>query len=245
MKMRSTALLDYKACPQKGYYKYNLGLRAKGDGKKSADLAFGTMIHEAVRAEHLGESGEELINTFALPPHKYKTKETAKVLLKEFKKTIDGVLEIDLSEKPFSFDVGKHKWIGRFDIVGKLKSSKYILEIKTSNPFYFMTKPNDQLMAYYIGGMLSYGVDGICLVSFDVMKLSVTIQPVRYSQKEVGNWLVETARFLDILEEGNFYKNSTACNNFGRRCEYHSLCASEIPPEKLFETDENLVNMKW
>lgn len=255
MILRSTQLKTAKQCVAKSYYRYHLGLRRKGNGK-SVDLGYGTLVHEAV--EKLLTEGYEEASRFIDETEFYgsgaKTKGTARILLNLFRMKFKD--EFITSEQYFKIFLSEEvTLIGKFDFIAKGGFGLYVGELKTTQPYYLMTKPDDQFISYFLAAKEIFtDVQQVVLYNLDPSELNLTLSLITYSDSEIAEWIKETLAFAfyyqKCVEEGMIVRSPGACLDYGYRCEYHELCsASPAIRKKLLEhafvVDEEQKNLSW
>lgn len=256
MILRSSMVKDIKNCPARAAYKYELGIVpiAKGKGKRN-DLDFGKLVHEMIETFHLEsyDKALEKIDSFDLSETKRKNKGVAKILLQKYvQKT---TVEIIALEKSFNFKIGSHTWQGRFDGIGLFNGALWVIEHKTTNPFYLQFKPNDQFLAYWLGSRVYYpDVAGILINNLDCDKLEVNIIPVTFNDVERDEWIDEmkitAENYKRCKTKGIFPRNEQACFMFNSQCPYLPLCREPEGPREMiqsrcYEVNEKLKNLAW
>jgi len=232
MLIRSSVLAEFKLCPARAHYAYDLGLVRKG-AKPSPDLIFGKAIHKAVEVFHKTGSLDEALQAlkdFTFPPHKDKTFERAQILVTMY---VQGnPLNIVEPEKDFSFKIGRHTWKGRFDGIAEVNGALYVAEHKTTKPFYLQTKPNDQFISYWAGAKITNkDVQGVIINNFDVERCEVRRILVSFSWEEFERWREETKMVLSFYQlcktRKTFPKVPSSCLAYSRECPYRILCNAE------------------
>jgi hypothetical protein len=255
MIFRSSQFATFKQCPRRAYYKYELGLRKKHDGK-NIHLEFGKMLHEAIEAFHRNdaiEAGLEVINEWELPFDKVKNHHVGRSLLMQYAR--NNTIEVVSYEREFSFSIGNHTWKGRFDNIGIYNGKRFVGEYKTTNPRYLQAKPNDQFISYWAGAMIFYNdIAGIALTNLDPTKVQVSRSFINFSRSEFEEWINETkmvcAYFSRCKGKGDFPRHPQACQSFGRLCPYHELCSEpEVTRQafidRFYTVDEEAKNLSW
>lgn len=256
MILRSSVLTEFKTCPAKCFYKYELGLVPLSQGQRN-DLAFGKLIHESIETFHETsslDSAMDYIRDKDIRETKAKNKQTAKSLIKSY--VIDNPVEMEEVEYEFSFPIGDYTWQGRLDGKGKYRGGKWVVEHKTTNPFYLNLKPNDQLISYLIGAEETFdeNIDGILVTNLDCDTLKVTYYPVTFNEEEKLEWKEETRLIADVYEtyksRGMFPRNPSSCMAYNRLCPYHVLCSEPEGSrtnimERCFETNKEVKNLEW
>lgn len=257
MILRSTFIGDAKSCPKRAFYRYEKGLYVKTD-KVNPDLFFGTVIDQLVETYHLEgfEVAEDQLNSIRdWPDHPKKTYQTAKMLLVAYAKNKIPMTYVK-PQQSFSFDLGEHVWIGRYDGVGEKNGKLWLIEHKTTKPLFLVTKPNDQFISYFIAGRIHYGPDleGMVINSFDVETKDVKRIFIHYTDEEVDAWKEETKIWADNYERYRemdcFPKNPSSCYQYGRNCEFRDLCETSpkmarILESSLYSVNDKLKNMAW
>lgn len=258
MILRSSLVHDFKQCPAKVCYKYEMGLtpiRTGATGQTKNDLEFGRLIHEAIEKFHLTDLSTALdyINQNSIVETKRKNLRTAKALIKAYATSTS--LEMESLEKDFTFKVGSHTWKGRFDGTGFFQGKRWVAEHKTTNPFYLLTKPADQFIAYWIGALVHYQeVEGVLINSLDVDKLEVTQYPVTFTWEEKEEWREETKLLAETYKryrtKGVFPRYPGACLSYNSMCPYIPLCSEpegnrQIIMDRCYEVNESMKNLEW
>jgi len=255
MVIRSSVLAEFKLCPRRAHYAYDLGLFRKG-GRPSVDLVFGKAVHKAVEIFHkVGslDSALQALNDFDIPPDRDKNIDRARLLVTMY---VQGKpLTLVESEKDFSFKIGRHVWKGRFDGIADVNGALYVVEHKTTKPFYLQTKPNDQFIAYWGGARITNkDVQGVIINNFDVERCEVRRILVSFSWEEFQRWREETKLVLSFYQRcktsGIFPKSPFACKAYGRECSYRILCTADLETRKriiedFFETNQEAVDLSW
>jgi len=255
-KIRSTSLADGKRCPALYNYRYNLGLRSVGNGQKSVDLSFGSLIHDAseIFINSNLSSALEFIDTQQIPSDGKKTQAVAKALMKIF--SSQNRVKLIVPERNFQFETEDFIFQGRHDGIGSYNDLLYVIEHKTTNPFYLQLKPNDQFIAYYLGAKAKFpDVAGVIINNFDPGRVEVNQHIVSFTDEACERWIEELKVFTKSLQlyssTGIWPKNPSACMMYGRTCEFNVLC--EEPSESIISTimdrcytvDQKLLNLDW
>jgi hypothetical protein len=255
MLVRSTFLGTVKACPCKAYYKHILGLQPIANGTRNT-LPFGRLIHDAIELFHNEtlDKAIKFIEKSDVPETKRKNKNVAKVLLQQYARKSDFFV-MEEPEKEFSYQIGKHTWKGRFDGIGTCNGKRWVIEHKTTIPYYLLFKPNDQFIGYWVGAKRHYGdVAGVILNNLDCDKLVVNKFTIEFNDIEEEEWLEETEAVLDAFQGwykyGVFPRNPGACLLYNTKCSYHPLCSEPessrgLIMNKCFVKNENLINLEW
>jgi hypothetical protein len=236
MIVRSSSFVAYKECERKALFAYEMGLVR--NGSMPIDLLFGSTVHDAI--DLFNKTGDlkdafTLIDSIPWPAHKTKKPTLAQTFLRMYanKKLTQKYI---LSERDFSFSLGPHSWIGRWDGLSVQPDGIYVEENKTTNPRFFRYKPNDQLIAYYKGARVRFGdqVKGVIVNDFDVDRVDIVRRIVRFSPEELENWEAETIFKLDQYEASRTYniwpQRGSACLLYGidHPCSYTTICESPI-----------------
>lgn len=252
---RSTQLKAAKQCIAKSYYRYELGLRRRGNGK-SVDLAFGSLVHNAVE-KYLKEGYEkasEYLDREEFYGSGVKTKGTARILLNLFRMKFHD--EFICSEQYFKIYLTEDfTLIGKFDFMARGSFGTYVGEIKTSQPYYLISKPDDQFISYYMAAREIWPqTQNVILYNLDPSQMELVLTPISFSADEVKEWQEETKAFLsyykNCVESGNIVRSPGACLDYGYRCEYMDLCTTskrirEVLVDNAFEVDEEQKNLAW
>lgn len=253
MIFRSTMVTEAKRCIAKAYYHYELGLKPKGNGV-NPDLFFGKAVHKAIEVALLGslEDGVEYLESLLWPPSRNKSKRVALGLLRQFYHKFD--MKFVSAEQEFTFPIDDDKWKGRYDIIAEQRGKPYVVELKTTNPYYLLTKPNDQFIAYHIGAMKDFGAQGFVLYNLDPNEMDIVKIPITFSEEDVEEWTEEFKLWKEYykkcIEQGIYPRSSGACFDYNRKCEFHELCTSKFSMrEKIMENcyavDEEAKGLNW
>jgi len=251
---RSTMLNDFKQCPAKAAYKYELGITPIQSGQ-SNDLDFGALVHQAIEIYHNHSLDEavSLIESSGMSETRRKNRSTAKALLKTYVST--NPVKMERLESDFTFKIGSHQWKGRFDGIGIYNGGRYVIEHKTTNPQYLILKPNDQFIAYWLGGFIYYqDIQGVLINSLDCDKLQVTRYPITFSKEEKEEWIEEMKAIAETYKryktKGIFPRNPASCFAYNRLCAYYPLCQEpegtrEMVMRKCYQHNSKMKNLEW
>lgn len=231
MLIRSSVLSEIKLCVQRAYYTYELGLVPKR-AKPSVDLIFGSLVHKAIEIYHKEsrEASYAYIKDYVFEETNLKNKRKAVTLLEIYNR--QDPLNLIENEKDFTFKIGKHIWKGRFDGVAEHFSQIYVVEFKTTNPYFLTHKPNDQFVAYWGGGRIFYrNVAGVILVDLDPKSLVVSRSVISFTRDEFLKWREETKLVISYYQRcitaKKFPKTPSACKSYGRNCPFLILCTAQ------------------
>jgi hypothetical protein len=224
-----------KECIQKAHLMYDLGLVRRG--VLSVDLFFGLHLQNSIdiynKTGDLQDGLDYLDSLTSWPTTKKKNITVAKVMLRIYANTDRDRNSRTQSEQEFSFRVGTHEWLGRFDSMLTHTDGLYVEENKTTKPAFFQTKPNDQFISYYIGSLYKFDTtQGVITNVFNLDKRCIDRIYITYMEEEVETWLAETALYLDFYElcteRGIYPKMPSSCLMYGPQyaCPYISLCTS-------------------
>ena len=253
MKIRSSSYDCARRCEKRFYWKYILGLLPNKE--KRNDLYFGSMLHEAVDAIHLGEDYMPIWRSYDISlASKDKNPQTGRVLTKMYAKKPFKMLT---SEKSFEVYIGKHKWHGRFDGITEIDNSLYVVDHKTTRwgtvgKYAMQTKPNNQFISYVLGGRVYFkDIDSLIVNVFNVRDMKIERLYVSFSPDEINNWIEETKLFLSHLvrciNSGHFPK-SNDCKLYGYDCDYKQLCSVSNPKafiDRRFHVEQESIDMSW
>lgn len=229
---RSTCFRDAKRCLRLYYYRYELGLQKVGEGKPSHHLQFGSLVHDSL--EILADEGIEaalrFIDQAEIPPDRVKTPEVAKALVKMYHSR--NQVKVIVPEREFTFQGPNFTWQGRDDGIGSYHDALYVVEHKTTDPWYLQLSPNDQFISYFVGAKVSFpDCQGVIVNNFDPKRVDLHQHIINFSDEAVEDWIEETARFTDLMltcqKDELWPRNESACQMYGRLCEYHILCAEQ------------------
>lgn len=230
MIVRSSQFEAFKFCPRFGHFMYDLGLRLKGDGV-NPDLFFGKVLHKGTELfhNHSLDTALDYLRDLPWPQHATKTLGRANAFLKMY--AAENPVKMLETEKPFTFRVGVHTWKGRWDGVGLYQGDKWVVENKTTIPYFLTLKPNDQMMAYWMGGKVYYqDVKGIFVNNFDIQKMRIIRTPMTIFQQDFDSWLEETKLFLAFItrcQSAGVYPTGASCMRYNSKCIFRKLCRSE------------------
>jgi hypothetical protein len=253
MIFRSSQVSEAKRCVAKAFYKYELGLVKKGE-KVNSDLFFGKAVHKGVELS-LTQSLEDAVDYLEgllWPPGRTKSKQTALCLVRQFYHKFD--YELISSEEYFTFPIDEDVWKGKFDLVAKKDGELTLIELKTTNPYYLVTKPVDQFISYYIGAKEKYGAKQFVLCNLDPNSINVSFTRVRYSDDEISEWMVEFAYWKDFYKkcvtDKIIPRTSGACYDYNRQCEYYDICISNPEIRKkvinnCYDISEAQKELEW
>lgn len=252
---RSTQLKTAKQCIAKSYYRYELGLRRKGNGK-SVDLAFGTLVHASIEKLFLEgyESASRFIDESEFYGKGQKTKGTARILLNLFRMKFSD--EFICSEQYFKIYLSEEvTLVGKFDFMARGAVGTYVGEIKTTQSYYLQPKPDDQFISYFLAAKQIFPeTNFVVLYNLDPGEMNLSLIPVAFSNDEITEWIEETKTFLayykKCIDSGNIVRNPGACLDYGYRCEYHELCTSSRSIrdhfiKNAFVIDEEQKGLSW
>lgn len=216
---------------------YDLGLVLKGGGA-NPDLFFGSAVHKAIELYHKKGKDEavEYLMGLDFPSHGVKCKTNAITLLNMYEASKPPKLLV--AEKNFTFRIGRHEWRGRFDGIAKVNGALYVIEHKTTKPYYLQFKPNDQFISYWMGARVYFSdVAGVLVNSLDPQRLEVNRYLVSFNTDELEQWREETKLLLSFYSlcstKGVFPKTPSACKAFGRDCPYLPLCKADSSQKQL------------
>ena len=237
MIVRSSFLSEMKLCIARAHFMYDLGLVRTG-GSPNPDLFFGSAMHKAIEIFHKQGLREAKIhlNELVFPPHGKKTLGCAISLIEIYAASKPPKLLV--AEKDFTYKIGHHEWKGRFDGIAKVNNSLYVVEHKTTNPFYLLMKPNDQFISYWAGARIYFDdVAGVLINSLDPARREVNRYLITFSVEELEEWREETKLLLSFYSlcktKGAFPKTPSACKAFSRDCPYLPICTATSGQKQL------------
>jgi hypothetical protein len=235
----SSTIESFLKCPAYLYWHYIEKIQKKPEEGKKPNLAtnFGTLVHKALEIyaneaslksalDFLDEQSSRFQNGT------FKNIDVAKVLVR---KEVHNLEEYDLiePEKDFSFQIGNHFWIGRFDLVAKKNNLIYIIDYKTTGDNNFQIRPNNQILSYFVGAKKVFKENEIGGIIIHLLKANTQeiqnylIQP---TFDEIEEWKDDTIFTLNNIEKcittGIFPKIPYNCHQYNRACEYLPLCQS-------------------
>jgi len=230
MILRSTFVHVAQRCVREAYYAYHLGLRTSRGGV-NVDIFFGSAVHGAIEIA-LRESEHKAIcylDSLLWPPSKKKTKPAAVILLRNFLRKFKH--EVMDTERLFEYDLGRHTWRGKWDLIAKDRGI-VIGEHKTTKPAYLQLKPNTQFIAYYEGAKQEFdSFEKFEVYNLDVESLEVYTHLVNFNQSECDEWREEVQVFADYLDQcfssGMCPKSDGSCRRYEyRTCQFMDLCTA-------------------
>lgn len=250
---RNSQIEAFKFCPRLANFTYDMGLRIKGDSV-NPDLFFGKAIHKGTEFVHKHSLSDalDMLGTLSWPQHKTKTLGRARALIKLY--AVDNPVQIIATERNFQFKIGSHIWKGRFDGVGDYQVERWVVENKTTVPYYLRLKPNDQLISYFIGGKVYYKkLKGVYINNFDVAKVTIHRIPLRVTKEEVDAWLSEIKLVLEHYSRcrtrGSF-PAGPSCIMYNRECVFRKICTIEPSVQstiikKCFTVNQKQKDLDW
>ena len=254
MILRSSQVATFKACPAKAFYTFELGLTPIKKGF-NIDLFFGSALHKAIEIYRLKNAIEatKYVNSLKFQETPRKNKSTLLSLVSQYIR--DNNVEIIEPEKFFSFKVGSHIWKGRFDGICRYNNSLWVEEHKTTNPQYLLLRPNDQFIAYCLGGKVFYHeISGMIINLFNVDKISIEKKFLSFSKDDYEDWIDNmkmTAEFYTRCRHKQIFpENPGACHMYNRPCTYLSICSTSpgnrnMIVKNYFETNDSQRKLEW
>lgn len=248
----NSMLSNYKRCPRYFYHRNVEHLVASGETfELDYKAQFGVACHNAWD-EWFGNKGEEAMNnaflTHWLPfegkdPRGIRSVERGLAMLDKYRKLYpieSDPFKIRHIEVGFSCVLGDFIYCGRMDKVAEWVAPGFegiiIIDHKTSAAKGYLTlKPNAALDGYIWGASQIVGdnvvgayLDQVYLykTKFDFIRELTT-----RTQKEIELWQIEALDWMNQIQirlnmgtDIYWPRNTSACRNFGRDCEYKTLC---------------------
>jgi len=253
LKIRSSSYDCARRCEKRLYWKYIRGLVPNKVDRN--DLYFGSALHEAIDKIHSGEDFTTVWKTYDLSmASKDKNPQVGMVLCKMYARKPFKPLT---SEKSFEFFIGKHKWVGRFDLITEINNALSVVDHKTTRwgitgKYALQTKPNNQFISYVLGGRIYFkDIDSIIVNVFNVKDMKIDRLYVSFSSDEINEWIEETKLFLAHLVRcvnSEHFPKSNDCRLYGYDCVYKKLCLSGNPQgfiDRMFHVDQEAIDMSW
>ena len=245
MKLSITQIKSFKACRRAWELRYKEGLRPV----QTADaLELGKSYHELLEAL---EKGEEPDYSVFDKPH---------AMAKAYEKYILPQFKVVAAEKELEKQIGAHTLHG---FVDGLSEDGYIVEHKTTSAdiaeggeYEYNLLWDEQVLAYM-------SLSGLRKVHYTVCKKptirlkkdesdeefynrmvawydddtenKIRVFTVERTDEEVAQWEQDFVTIADEMERGVIYKNTCHCMQYGRRCEYSSVCLHYDPEQQYIE----------
>jgi hypothetical protein len=252
MKFSISQIKNFKTCRRSYFFRYIEELEPV---QKAEPLETGSSYHEFL--ETLYRDGN--LNAVEEP-----TKALA--MAKAYETYIYPFLAVKAVEEPFTFVIcNDYELIGRVDGIAE---DGNLVEHKTTSKdleqFEYDLQWDEQLMAY----MLAYDVRKVyyTVVKKPTIRLKKNETDEEFYQRMVEWYDIDTHEKIRLIEvertdeeieqfrdelcdicyeierasthPKRLYKNCLWCNNFGRRCEYSSICLNYDPNETYIEFEK-------
>lgn len=245
MKLSITQIKQFKACRRAWQLRYKEGLRPV---QTAEALELGKSYHELLEAL---EKGEEPDYSVFDKPH---------AMAKAYEKYILPQFKVVAAEKELEKQIGAHTLHG---FVDGLSDDGHIVEHKTTSmdiaeggEYEYNLLWDEQVLAYM-------SLSGLRKVHYTVCKKptirqkkdeteeefynrmvawydddtenKIRVFTVERTDEEVAQWEQDFVTIADEIERGVIYKNTCQCMQYGRRCEYSSVCLHYDPEQQYIE----------
>lgn len=245
MKLSITQIKSFKACRRAWQLRYKEGLRPV---QTAEALELGKSYHELLEAL---EKGEEPDYSVFDKPH---------AMAKAYEKYILPQFKVVAAEQELEKQIGVHTLHG---FVDGLSEDGYIVEHKTTSAdiaeggeYEYNLLWDEQVLAYM-------SLSGLRKVHYTVCKKptirlkkdesdeefynrmvawydedtenKIRVFTVERTDEEVAQWEQDFVTIADEMERGVIYKNTCHCMQYGRRCEYSSVCLHYDPEQQYIE----------
>ena len=245
MKLSISQIKQFKACRRAWQLRYKEGLRPV---QTAEALELGKSYHELLEAL---EKGEEPDYSVFDKPH---------AMAKAYQKYILPQFKVVAAEKELEKELGGHILHG---FVDGLSDDGHIVEHKTTSmdiaeggEYEYNLLWDEQVLAYM-------SLSGLRKVHYTVCKKptirlkkdetdeefynrmvawydddtenKIRVFTVERTDEEVAQWEQDFVTIADEMERGVIYKNTCNCVQYGRRCEYSSVCLHYDPEQQYIE----------
>jgi len=245
MKLSISQIKTFKACRRAWELRYKEGLRPI---QTAEALELGKSYHELLEAL---EKGEEPDYSVFDKPH---------AMAKAYEKYILPQFKVVAAEQELEKELGGHTLHG---FVDGLSDDGYIVEHKTTSAdiaeggeYEYNLLWDEQVLAYM-------SLSGLRKVHYTVCKKptirlkkdetdeefynrmvtwydddtenKIRVFTVERTDEEVAQWEQDFVAIADEMERGVIYKNTCHCVQYGRRCEYASVCLHYDPEQQYIE----------
>ncbi len=245
MKLSISQIKQFKACRRAWQLRYKEGLRPV---QTAEALELGKSYHELLEAL---EKGEEPDYSVYDKPH---------AMAKAYEKYILPQFKVVAAEKELEKELGGHILHG---FVDGLSDDGHIVEHKTTSmdiaeggEYEYNLLWDEQVLAYM-------SLSGLRKVHYTVCKKptirmkkdetdeefynrmvawydddtenKIRVFTVERTDEEVAQWEQDFVTIADEMERGVIYKNTCNCMQYGRRCEYSSVCLHYDPEQQYIE----------
>lgn len=244
MKLSISQIKQFKACRRAWELRYKEGLRPV---QTAESLELGKSYHELLEAL---EKGEELDEVY----------DKAHAMAKAYEKYVMPQFKVVVAEKELEKELGGHILHG---FVDGLSDDGHIVEHKTTSmdiaeggEYEYNLLWDEQVLAYM-------SLSGLRKVHYTVCKKptirqkkdeteeqffyrmlewydedtenKIRVFTVERTDEEVAQWEQDFVIIADEMERGVIYKNTCNCVQYGRRCEYSSVCLHYDPEQQYIE----------
>lgn len=260
----NSMLSAFKRCPTYFYYRYVLDLVTEASNFNTDFKAqFGTAFHHAMD-EWFANKGIDATNAAfikhwlpfeGVDPMGLRTLAKGLKLLEDYSKAYPREHEpfkVKYIEIGFNVELGSYIYCGRMDKVVDHPNlgGLVVLDHKTSGSKGFLSiKPNSALDGYIWGAsqLLHKPLVGGCLDQiyfWKTKKNELLREYTTRTETELLQWKKECEFWMDLVNvcahQSLWPKNTNACKDFGRECEFKMLCSSECS-----ETNKNLIEQYY
>lgn len=226
----TTSMITAYDCPRKYYYEYVEGWKPI---RPSANLVFGSIIHDAIAEEFLnGHTTKEFFvekweKVGELDYSRYDSKEslmkTGLALIEKLEKTevLQRVVAVEKAYKAVLPNGVVFK--GKVDLIYDDRKGEVLLDWKTSGGVFMDSRPDldDQLTAY---SMLA----GIPRVAYGVLlkKKDPDVQFLRSerTQEDYRDYILKVTKVVSDIDSGFFFKKPSMYCGF---CDFAPLCRKQ------------------
>lgn len=245
MKLSITQIKSFKACRRAWQLRYKEGLRPV---QTAEALELGKSYHELLEAL---EKGEEPDYSVFDKPH---------AMAKAYEKYILPQFKVVAAEQELEKELGGHTLHG---FVDGLSDDGHIVEHKTTSmdiaeggEYEYNLLWDEQVLAYMSLSGLRKVHYTVCkkptirlkkdeteeefynrMISWydDDTENKIRVFTVERTDEEVSQWEQDFVAIADEMERGVIYKNTCHCVQYGRRCEYASVCLHYDPEQQYIE----------
>lgn len=245
MKLSITQIKAFKACRRAWELRYKEGLKPV----QTADaLELGKSYHELLEALEKGEKPD------------YSVFDKPHAMARAYEKYILPRFKVVAAEQELEKQIGAHTLHG---FVDGLSDDGHIVEHKTTSmdiaeggEYEYNLLWDEQVLAYM-------SLSGLRKVHYTVCKKptirlkkdetdeefynrmvawydddtenKIRVFTVERTDEEVAQWEQDFVAIADEMERGVIYKNTCQCMQYGRRCEYSSVCLHYDPEQQYIE----------
>lgn len=245
MKLSISQIKQFKACRRAWELRYKEGLRPI---QTAEALELGKSYHELLEGL---EKGEEL---------DYDVYDKAHAMARAYEKYILPRFKVVAAEQELEKELGGHTLHG---FVDGLSEDGYIVEHKTTSAdiaeggeYEYNLLWDEQVLAYMSLSGLRKVHYTVCrkptirlkkdetdeefynrMVAWydDDTENKIRVFTVERTDEEVAQWERDFVAIAGEMERGVIYKNTCHCVQYGRRCEYASVCLHYDPEQQYIE----------